>query len=227
MNGFFNENNILNVALLKIWDIVLANLLFILCSIPLITIGPSFTALYHCTLRMVKGNNAGTLKTFFRAFKQNFKQSIIVWLITVLCAFILYNNFYFLKEQSGIFSQVFLSLTFAMALLLIIINICIYPVIAAFEGTLIMQLKNAFIFISMNFFKMILIFILWTLPLAMTYVDTGLQPLYVFCWFFFLFSLLAYLSSVMFYKMFRPYLEPDDGTDIPKYVDDDGGAYLP
>ena len=227
MNGFFNENNILHVALLKIWDIVLANLLFILCSIPLVTIGPSFTALFHCTLRMVKGNNAGTLKTFFHAFKQNFKQSLIVWIFTVLSAFMLYNNFFFLKDQGGIFAQALLYLTFAMALLLIIINLYIYAVIAAFEGTLSMHLKNSFIFASLNFFKTILIFILWTLPMAMTFVDVGLQPLYVFCWFFFLFGLLTYITSMAFYKMFRPYLDPDDGTTIPKYIDDDGGAYLP
>lgn len=78
--NFFNENNIIFVALNKIGDIILANLLFILCSIPLVTIGPSLTALYHCMLRTVKGNNNGTVKTFFRAFRQSFRQSLIVWL---------------------------------------------------------------------------------------------------------------------------------------------------
>jgi len=63
--------------------------------------------------------------------------------------------------------------------------------------------------------------------MAMTFVDVGLQPLYVFCWFFFLFGLLTYITSMVLYKMFRPYLEPDDGTTVPKYIDDDGGAYLP
>ena len=41
--NFLNEDNIVFVALNKIGDIVLANLLFILCSIPLVTIGPSLT----------------------------------------------------------------------------------------------------------------------------------------------------------------------------------------
>ena len=72
MFGLFNEDNFLHVALLRIWEIVLANLLFIICCIPLVTIGPAFTALYHCTLKMVKGNHIGTLKTFFRAFKQEY-----------------------------------------------------------------------------------------------------------------------------------------------------------
>mgnify|MGYP000375124624 CR=1 FL=1 len=62
--NFFNENNLIFVALNKIGDIILANLLFILCSIPLVTIGPSLTALYHCMLRTVKGNNNGTVNIF-------------------------------------------------------------------------------------------------------------------------------------------------------------------
>ena len=88
--NFFNENNLIFVALNKIGDIILANLLFILCSIPLVTIGPSLTALYHCMLRTVKGNNNGTVKTFFRAFRQSFRQSLIVCLGLVVVGLLLF-----------------------------------------------------------------------------------------------------------------------------------------
>ena len=74
--NLLNEDNVVHVFLNKLGDIVIANLLFILCCIPVITIGPSLTALYHCMMRTVKGNNNGTTKTFFRAFKENFKQSL-------------------------------------------------------------------------------------------------------------------------------------------------------
>mgnify|MGYP000733174805 CR=1 FL=1 len=67
--NLLNEDNVVHVFLNKLGDIVIANLLFILCCIPVITIGPSLTALYHCMMRTVKGNNNGTTKTFFRAFK--------------------------------------------------------------------------------------------------------------------------------------------------------------
>ena len=92
MLGFFNEDNFLYIFLMKVWDIVLMNLLFILCCIPIVTIGPSFSAMYTCTLKMRKGNHIGTLKTFFRAFKQNFKQSFIVWIGTLVVSFILWTN---------------------------------------------------------------------------------------------------------------------------------------
>ena len=44
--NLLNEDNVVHVFLNKLGDIVIANLLFILCSIPVITIGPALTALY-------------------------------------------------------------------------------------------------------------------------------------------------------------------------------------
>ncbi len=225
MRWLVNENNFLHVGLMKIWDIVLANLLFILCSVPLVTIGPAFTALYHCTLRMVKGNNEGTFKTFFRAFRQNFRQSLVVWLFTVAAAAVLYNNILFLMEMPGSLANILLYVMVIFALLLAVISLYIYPVIAAFEGTVSMHLKNAFVFAGKHFFKTLMIFILWTFSFAVTYVDVGMQPLYVFCWFFFLFSAIAYVNSLMIYKMFRPYLPAEEGEEV--WVDDDDHAYLP
>ena len=99
--NFLNEDNIVFVALNKIGDIVLANLLFILCSIPLVTIGPSLTALYHCMLRTVKGNNNGTVKTFFLAFRQSFRQSLIVWLGLVVVGLLLFLDTRFLLQTGS------------------------------------------------------------------------------------------------------------------------------
>ena len=98
--NLLNEDNVVHVFLNKLGDIVIANLLFILCSIPVITIGPALTALYHCMMRTVKGNNNGTTRTFFRAFKENFKQSLIVWLLILVAGIILVLNLRFLLHAN-------------------------------------------------------------------------------------------------------------------------------
>ena len=46
MLGFFNEDNFLYIFLIKVWDLVFMNLLFILCCIPIVTIGPALSAMY-------------------------------------------------------------------------------------------------------------------------------------------------------------------------------------
>ena len=99
--NLLNEDNVVHVFLNKLGDIVIANLLFILCCIPVITIGPSLTALYHCMMRTVKGNNNGTTKTFFRAFKESFKQSLIIWLLILAAGAMIILNIRFLLHAEG------------------------------------------------------------------------------------------------------------------------------
>ena len=103
--NLLNEDNVVHICMNIIGDIVLANLLFILCSIPIITIGPSLTALYHCMLRTVKGNNNGTVKTFFRAFKDNFIQSLLIWILFLFVLLILLLNIRFLSHTGNSMSK--------------------------------------------------------------------------------------------------------------------------
>ena len=65
----------------KMADLILLNLIFLLCCIPVVTIGPAITALYAVSLRSVRYGDGYVIQTFFRSFKQNFKQSVVVELI--------------------------------------------------------------------------------------------------------------------------------------------------
>lgn len=205
--NLMNQDNIVHEFLNNIGDIVIANILFIFCSIPLITIGPSLTALYHCSLRTVKGNSYGTIKTFFRAFKENFIQSLIIWMGIVAGGFILAVNIRFLGSESGRAGSILMILSEGLVVLLVIFALYVFPVIAAFAGSTAAQAKNAIIFAFMRFHYTILIVIVSVLPMYMTYRDYKLMPLWACCWFFFGFGLIAYVNSLMFYRLFRPYLE--------------------
>ena len=81
MLGIFNPDNKINIIIGKIGDVIIANLLFILCSIPIITIGAAWTSLHFCCLKLVKGNLDGVTKTFFSSFNKNFKQATITWVL--------------------------------------------------------------------------------------------------------------------------------------------------
>lgn len=208
--NLLNEDNVVRIFLNKIGDIVLANLLFIVCSIPLVTIGPALTALYHCMLRTVKGNNNGTIKTFFRAFRQNFLQSFLLWISFLAGFFILILNLNFLKQTGNSTGQIFHYLSYGIIGLLVIVFLYVFPVVAAFSGTLKNMLKNAFLFAFMHFPSTLAIAVISILPLFMTYQDLQLLPLYAACWAFFGFGLTAFVNSLFFYRMFRPYLGDEE-----------------
>ncbi len=208
--NLLNEDNIVHIFLNKIGDIVLANLLFILCSIPLVTIGPSLTALYHCMLRTVKDNNNGTIKTFFRAFKENFVQSLIIWLLIVAAGFVLITNMLFLMENNGAVSQILLYGSCAALALLIIFTLYIFPVIAAFANTLRALSRNAFLLAFIHFPTTLAMAVISLLPMYMTYQDVKLMPLYACCWFFFGFGLTAFINSCLLYRFFRKLLPEEE-----------------
>ena len=221
--NLLNEDNVVHICMNIIGDIVLANLLFILCSIPIITIGPSLTALYHCMLRTVKGNNNGTVKTFFRAFKDNFIQSLLIWILFLFVLLILLLNIRFLSHTGNSMSKLFIYFSLAFAVLLTIEFLYVFPVISAFSGSIKNHMKNALLFAVMHFPSTLLIVVISLLPMYMTYQDLELMPLYAACWFFFGFGLTAYINSKLLYRMFKPYLgeEEDVNEDANFSIDVD------
>ena len=208
--NLLNEDNVIHIFLNKLGDIIVANLLFLVCCIPIITIGPALTALYHCMLRTVKGNNNGTTKTFFRAFKENFRQSLIVWLGLLAVGFILFLNIRFLQNTTSVVSKPLFYVSLGIAGLVIILALYIFPVIAAFANTTVNLLKNAYVFAFLHFPSTLAIAVITILPMFMTYRDIKLLPLYACCWFFFGFGLTAYVNSLLLYRMFKPFLEKED-----------------
>ena len=216
--NFMNQDNIVVIALNRIGDVIIANLLFLLCSIPLVTIGPSLTALYHCMLRIVKGNEDKVTKTFFRALRQNFVQSLIAWLALVIVGVILFLNTHFLLQNTSEAGKIFYYLSGLVLALLVIIALYIFPVIAAFSNTLKNLVKNSVIFAFMHIPSTLLIAVISILPMYMTYQDLTLLPLYSCCWFFFGFALTCYINSFLFYRIFKPYLETSEETEEIKEI---------
>ena len=75
LQGFFNYDNPVWRFIGKLGDLVLLNLLWLVCCIPVFTAGAATTAVYYVTLKLVRDEDDSTIKSFFRSFIQNFKQA--------------------------------------------------------------------------------------------------------------------------------------------------------
>ncbi|RGF52323.1 MULTISPECIES: YesL family protein [unclassified Eubacterium (in: firmicutes)] len=90
----------------KATDTLIATLLCLVCSIPIITIGASTTAYYSVMLKLVKDEESYITKSFFKAFKENFKIATIVWLILGVIGAVLLTSIYIVlntKTIGGVF----------------------------------------------------------------------------------------------------------------------------
>ena len=56
----------------KMADLMILNLLVIFCSIPIITMGASLTAMHYVALKIVRNEEAYITKDFFKSFKCTF-----------------------------------------------------------------------------------------------------------------------------------------------------------
>ncbi len=78
----FDPEGPLMSALGKLSDVVFANIMFCLCSLPLITIGASLSALYECTMSIVEDlEEPSMFRQFWRAFRRHLRQGTLLWLI--------------------------------------------------------------------------------------------------------------------------------------------------
>ena len=71
-------------------QLIALNLLWIVCSLPIITAGASTTALFYCTLKLHKDGDIRVIYDFFRSFKQNFKQSTLIWILMLAAGVLIY-----------------------------------------------------------------------------------------------------------------------------------------
>ena len=95
LQGIFNYDNPVWRFIGKLGDLIILNILWIVCSIPVFTAGASTTAVYYVTLKLVRDEDDSTIRSFFRSFKSNFKQATAIWLILLAAGIVLGFDFWF------------------------------------------------------------------------------------------------------------------------------------
>ena len=82
---FFNMDSPLMRFMTKVADLMILNFLFIVTSLPVVTMGAAWTALYYVTMKMVKDEEGAIVKAYFHSFRQNFRQATVLWLGVEIC----------------------------------------------------------------------------------------------------------------------------------------------
>ena len=175
---FFSYESKFSQAMLKFCGACYLNLLWILCSLPVFTIGASTTALYYVTLKMVQDDESNITAMFFRAFRENFRQATTLWLIMLGIGLLLAGDGYILyhlhHSAAGIPAVMWtlmLALIIVAAIAYVIVLMYLFPLVASVRNTNWAMLKNSF-FIGIHYlFCSILVF---AIHLAMFYVVVNL-----------------------------------------------------
>lgn len=152
MNKILSPDGPLMSLMTKVAYSAYLNILWFLCSLPVVTVGASTTALFYVTLKIAKNEEGNITKAFFRSFKENFKQGTIIWLILLTVGIMLGVDGYVLYHMrfSNAFWTVITAVFIVAVVAYVIIVMYIFPLLARFQNTTMAMFKNS-IMIGMRF----------------------------------------------------------------------------
>lgn len=153
----------------RMGDLMILNILMIICCIPVITVGAAFTAMHYVLLKMVRDREGYLIRGFFKSFVQNFKQATLIWLLMLLVIAVYVGDILIFNYSGLVFPKAVVIAVLAIALLLLMVAAYIFPLQARFENTIINTLKNALMLAIINLPKTILMLVCYALPLVICY----------------------------------------------------------
>jgi len=181
MDRIFNMDNKFFTFMGKAADLILLNIIFLICCLPVVTIGASVTAMYYVTLKMVRNDESYISRSFFQSFRQNFRQATGIWLIllAVLC---------------------FILLIYGM------ISAYIFPLLAKFDNTVKNTFKNSLLMSIRHLPYTILLLLITYVPMFLT-LNYGVVLVYgAVVWLAAGFALTAFINSHIYMRIYKNYI---------------------
>ena len=168
MAGFFSVDSKLYKFMSKLTDLFKLNFLWLVFSLPIVTLGISTTAAYTVALKMAENQEGYIAGDFLKAFKANWKQGLVMSFITIICVWAVYLDFriFSVVEEN---SYVFLIIGIVAAYVLGFSLLYAYPLLARYENTVLNTLKNSFRISMKYFLRSLLLVILIAFEIAVMF----------------------------------------------------------
>ncbi len=139
MKRLFDMENPLMQGLSIVADMMILNVLTLICSLPILTAGAALTAMNDVVIRIVRQEEGSVIRDYFKAFHANLKNGILLGIALLAAAGLLYFDYlcaltYAPAMRYGIA---------AIAVLLLALALYAFALLARYENTLRQTVKNA------------------------------------------------------------------------------------
>ncbi|MFI3209143.1 MAG: YesL family protein [Eubacteriales bacterium] len=207
LGKFFDLDNGLFRFLGRMGDIIGLNILFVITSIPIITIGAGVTAMYDVSFRMIKNEESYIVKGYFSAMKSNFKKSTLMWLSIAALYIILLMDI----KVSNVYTSTIWSIAHYL-LVLVFIILCmvasyVFALQAKYENTYFQTLKTALL-MSIRYLPTTVMILIFNaiLPFCMIWSNATLFHGMI-AYAFFGFALVTFINSVILSRLFEKHFK--------------------
>lgn len=207
LQRIFNYDNVVFRTITKIGYIWWLNILWVIFSLPVVTIGASTTALLYSCMKLKKEEGYCT-KNFLKSFKENFKQSTAIFLLFVIVGALLAVNLVFWNQTGGTLGKTMKMFVIAASVPYFLTLLYVFAVQARFVNTVKRTIQYAFVLAVKNF--------IWTFQMAIimaaviylnfTWLVANYVTLSIGA------GVVAYFMCAYYNRIFTPYIEAAEKT---------------
>lgn len=206
MGNLFRLDSKFMQTLSTFGDYVFLNVLFLLCSVPIFTMGAARSALYRAMFEMQEGNGA-LYKKFFKAFKENFKAGTVLFLLKGIIIAFLTWSFWLVLNNNILPMQKF----FAVAIVLFMVMVAMVassfgPQVAMFNATVKEFIRNGMYIALSELWRALAVAVMDLAPIFFFLLDPALFMYLLPVWAFLYFSVTTNLAARLWKKPFDSYI---------------------
>lgn len=190
----------------RVGDILILNILFIITSIPVVTIGMSLSAMYRVTLRMARKECNYVVREYFRACREEWKKSTVIWLVLLVSGALLVFDVMVGKDMWNALNAAVGALLFLWGM----VFTYVFAVQARFENTVKNIFKNALYMAVRHFPYTVLMLVLNVIPVVCIILGSVTMALAVPIYVAAGFALTARINSIFLNRIFQKYAPEED-----------------
>lgn len=208
MKEQFNLNSPWVQRFAMLTNLVMLNILWLVCCIPIFTAGAATAAMYHTIFQYHSKEDDEVLRPFFRAFRANFKQATLLLLpLLAVLALLVFDMVYLVANGKGI-AALFLLIVLGFFVMGIMVHL--FPLIARFNMDAKALLRTAFSLVMLHLPATLTVIVLTLLPIFLLLFQPALFLRLGVAWAGVWFAAIAYFFGRFLLKVWNRHIPSDN-----------------
>lgn len=217
MKNIFNLNNPVWIFIGRLVDVFVLNILWFVCSIPIVTFGPATVSLYYSMMKTVCDENPKYVRNFFKTMKENMANGIPLGLtMLVLGGLIVYAILFYSTNANygdNLWILIFKYVMYGLGVLYVLMFQYVFALSARFVNTTFRTMRNALFLALQHFWWTIVMVFVMLLPVIILYM-TNFLPILLLG-----FGLSVYINAYILNKILDPLIrkaKQEQGLETPE-----------
>lgn len=194
-NGFFQPDNPFFTILTRVFDLLLLNILCLICSLPVITAGAAFIALYTVIFKWMRNEDPPVVSAYFAAFRENLKKGCAMGAVFLIIFLVLGADLHIIGHMHSPSGSLFYGVILMLLAAAVSVAVYAFPLAAWFENTVRSHLGNAWRLAVTHLPQTVIIAVLHLFPVLWFLLSPETFFAAAFLWGIIGAAVIAYFSS--------------------------------